>query len=111
MAAITYYRGDSRPRTITVRDSETGLPIDITGATFLMTVDPTIDPLVITANLFQLTGTITNADRGQVEFAPTSTDTDQAPATYYYDIQMTDAEGYLSTIAVDEFIIIQDITK
>jgi hypothetical protein len=104
-------RGDSYADEITVSSTSTGAVVDITGYSFLMTVDPSASPADDTNNLFQLTGTITVAASGKVEFAPTAEQTDLTPATYYHDIQMTDVSGRKRTIAAGKYVITQDITK
>ena len=98
MAEIVYYRGDTKPRIVTLREK---------------TNDDTLGAVIdIVNNLFQIVGVISGDPLlGKVVFAPAVGDTDQAIATYYYDIQMTDASGYISTIALDKFKIIQEITK
>ena len=116
MAEIVYYRGDTKPRIVTLRektnDDTLGAVIDITSCSFIMTVDPKKNPTDNVNNLFQIVGVISGDPLlGKVVFAPAVGDTDQAIATYYYDIQMTDASGYISTIALDKFKIIQEITK
>lgn len=103
-------RGDTFAMQFTVKDSA-GVPINITGATFLMTVDPDSEPADATANLFQLTGTITDAVNGIVQFQPNATQMDQPADIYFYDIQMTDASSAIRTIAKGKFEILGDITK
>ncbi len=103
-------RGDTFADQFTLKDVS-GSPIDITGFSFLMTVDPSPTPPDAMSNLFQLAGTITDAANGVVEFAPTVMQADQTPSTYFYDIQQTDAGSAIRTIVVGDYIIEQDITK
>lgn len=103
-------RGDTFPDQFTLKDAA-GVVIDITGFSFLLTVDPSPTPSDALGNLFQLTGTITDAANGVVEFAPSAVQSDQTPSTYFYDIQWTDGAGAIRTIIVGEYIITQDITK
>ena len=110
MTAITRRRGDTYADEITVTDSA-GTVIDITGYTFAMTLDPSKAPVDAMANLYSITGTILNATAGRVEFAPTPTQADQAPGTYFYDVQMVDGAGRKRTIALDKYVYSQDITK
>jgi hypothetical protein len=103
-------RGDTRPFTFSI--DLNGADLDITGATFFMTVDPAPDPIVDTANLFQLTGVITGAAAlGVVTFTPTANQMNQTPNTYFYDVQMTEVGGAITTIAKGKLTIVQDITK
>ena len=110
MSTITRKRGDSYAETITVTDS-TGAPINITGYTFQLTVDPEKAPATAANNLFNITGTILDAIAGTVEFAPSALQADQTPGTYFYDIQMVDGLGRIRTIALDKWVVTQDITK
>ena len=103
-------RGDTFPHTFALKDSA-GSAIDITGFTFLMTVDPSEEPTDATGNLFQLTGVITNAAGGLFQFAPTTVQANQTPNEYYYDVQMVDGSGALRTILKSTYTFTQDITK
>jgi len=104
-------RGDTWPFQITITDTD-GVAIDITGDTFLLTVDPSPTPPDATNNLFQLAGVITDAPNGVVEFTLTPSQADQTPATYYYDVQQTEAvSGDIRTILQGEWEVRQDITK
>jgi len=110
MTTITRRRGDTYADLITVTDS-TGAPINITGYTFQLTVDPEKAPATAANNLFSITGTILDAIAGTVEFAPSALQADQTPGTYFYDIQMVDGLGRIRTIALDKWVVTQDITK
>ena len=105
-------RGDSfADEFVLFTDAAKTTPLDITGFSFLLTVDPEESPSDATNNLFTVTGTITDAVNGKVEFAPTAVQTDVTPQTYFYDIQMTDGGGKIRTIVVGDYDITQDITK
>lgn len=104
-------RGDTFADEFEIKNPD-GTPLDITGASFLQTVDPSPDPTDSLGNLFQLTGVIVGDPiLGVVSFTPTAMDTDQDPDTYFYDIQMTSAGGGIRTIAKGEYVIGPDITK
>lgn len=111
MVAITRKRGDTYADEIIATSKKTGLPIDITGYSFTMTLDHSKEPIDATTNLYSLVGTIVNAVAGRVEFAPSPTQANQAPGTYYYDIQMLDGVGRKRTIALDKYKYEQDISK
>ncbi len=106
---ISIARGDSPAIPVQVAD-DTGTPIDITGGAFVLTVDTAPDPVDATNNVFSVNGTITDAANGRVQFQPTTTDTDQTPNVYFYDVQMT-LSGSVRTILKGQFSISQDITK
>ena len=107
---LTRKRGDTYADLFTLVD-EDAAAVDITGRTYLLTVDPEPNPGDAVNNLFQLTGSIVSAPAGTVEFAPSAGQSDQTPADYYYDIQQTDAGGKIRTIATGKYSISQDITK
>lgn len=111
MTAITRKRGDTYAERITVINKETQAVIDITGCSFVLTVDPERAPATSANNLFSLTGTVTDAVNGVVEFAPSAVQADQVPGTYYFDIQMTDGAGKKRTIDLDKWVVVQDISK
>lgn len=104
-------RGDTRPDKFRVKSRETGLPIDVTGYSFLLTVDPEKNPANDDNNLFQITGVITDADAGEVKFTPTELQADQAAGIYYYDAELVDDAGDRWTFAAGTYQFTQDITK
>lgn len=103
-------RGDTFAIQIQIQDSA-GAAINITGFSFLLTVDPSDEPADALANIYQLTGVIDDAPNGLVSFAPSAPNALAAPGDYFHDIQQTDAGGLLRTIAKGAWQIIQDITK
>ncbi len=111
MVTITRKRGDTYADEITVKSKATGLPINIAGYSFTMTLDPLKDPLTAANNLYSLVGTIIDAPAGRVEFAPSALQADQPPGVYYYDVQMIDGAGRKRTIALDKYKYEQDISK
>lgn len=108
MSHITRKRGDTYAISILVTENEVAL--NVTGCTFLLTVDPAETPLDASNNICQLAGVVTNGPAGVVSFTPTENDMDHV-GKYYYDIQMTDLSGAKRTIAASSFKLIQDITK
>lgn len=111
MTDIDRKRGDTYADEFTVTSASTGAAIDITGYTFVLTVDPSPAPADATGNLYALTGTITDAANGVVEFAPSGVQSDQTPGVYWYDVQMTDASSRIRTIASGQYRYTQDISK
>ena len=112
MASISRYRGDTAVDSFTVLDSD-GTARNVTSHTFLMTIDEKLNPTSEATQIAQIPGTIVDAAAGEIEFQceDGSFDFDIDPGTYYYDIQMTDSGGRVVTLAKDEYIIDQDITK
>jgi hypothetical protein len=110
MVAITRKRGDTYADEIIVKSAKTKLPVDITGYSFVMTLDPGKAPVDATTNVYSIAGVILDAVAGRVEFAPTLAQADQLGG-FYYDVQMTDGAGRKRTIALDKYTYTQDITK
>lgn len=111
MTDIKRPRGDTYADEFAITSEATGLAIDITGYSFVLTVDPSKTPANADNNLFSITGTITDAAGGLVEFAPTVQQANQTPGAYWYDVQMTDAAGRIRTIDSGRYTITQDISK
>lgn len=106
---ICRQRGDTFPFQLNITD-EDGAAIDITGRTYLLTVDPSPEPVDDTDNLFDLAGVVTDAAGGVVQFTLTTGMADQTPGTYFFDIQETDGSA-LRTLVKGEWQVAQDITK
>lgn len=106
---ITIIRGDTPPIAVNVTDTS-GDAVDVTGATFLMTVDTSPEPANSDNNLFQVSGVITDAAAGAVLFALSAVNTAQPAGEYYYDIQMTQS-GVIRTLLKGAFTVNTDITK
>ena len=98
-------RGDTTPWTFTIQS------LDITGFSYLITVDPETNPVDATNNLFQLTGTITDGPNGIVAFELSASQADQLPEIYHYDLQQTDGASKIRSIVKGKFTFKQDITK
>ena len=107
---IERMRGDSYADEFSIKVVETGLPLNIVGCSFLMTLDPQSSPKTSSNNLYQLTGVIVSASQGKVSFAPSSVQANLL-GSFYYDIQMVDGQGGKRTIDVGEYLYKQDITK
>jgi len=106
-------RGDTAPFTITITDGTS--PIDITGFTFKLAVDPEVDPVDATNNLFELTVgdgiTLTTPLSGLLTIDLTTLRADQTPEVYFYDLQWTDLSGAIRTVLFGQWEIVQDVSK
>lgn len=111
MTDITRTRGDTYADEFEIKSQTTGLVINITGHTFLLTVDTMQAPTDSSTNLYQLVGNITDAAAGLVEFAPTAVQADVVPGRYWFDVEMTDDQGRIRTIDSGKYTYVQDITK
>ena len=107
---LDYSRGDTAALRFQLVD-ENDAPINISGFSFVLTVDPEEDPEDTSNNLFQLVGVIIDAPTGVYEFAPTAVQSDQTPDEYHHDVQMIDGGGRIKTIQKGKFDLAQDITK
>lgn len=108
---LCFTRADSLPFTFTLTDSVSGAAIDITGGSFLLTVNTDPEPTDASDQVFQLTGVITDGPNGVVEFTPSAANLDQTPGVLFYDVQWTDASSNVRTVIKGEIEIRQDITK
>jgi len=109
---IEWYRGDSYPLELTIKNKSDGEVIDLTGYSFILTVDTLKTPPDDTTKVFEVAGVLdADPSTGKVSFTPTTTDTNIDPASYYYDVQMIDSSGHIRTIAKNKWKLLQDITK
>ena len=76
---IIRYRGDTYADSITVKQS--GVAVDITGYSFILSVANSENPSTASYQ-YQITGTITDASGGVVEFAPNTSQADQRHQTH-----------------------------
>mgnify|MGYP003385405784 CR=1 FL=1 len=110
-APITRYRGDTVADEFLVTDA-TGAALDLTGASLIMTVSTVKAPTDGTTKLFELPGVIIGAPTaGIVHFTPSALQANQTPGKYYYDIQLTDGTGAITTLVLDVYSFKQDISK
>jgi hypothetical protein len=113
---ICWARGDTDSKVFTFKDSD-GAAINISGNTYILTVNSDKDPPGSTppaANeQFTITGVfVTDGTDGKVGFAPGAGDTDIAASTYFYDIQQTvTASSEVKTMIKGKAKIIMDVTK
>lgn len=107
---ICWGRGDSSPNGFVMQDS-LGAVRNITGFSFKLTVNAERAPADQVNEKFTIVGVLVDAPNGQVSFAPTVTDTDLPPGTYYYDVEQIDGSGAISTLIIGKALIVQDITK
>ena len=110
MTDITRKRGDTYADVIIVKSKKTKQAINITGYSFVLTVDTKQAPTDATTKVYQLAGAILDAAAGRVEFAPNATQANHV-GDFFYDIQMTDGTGRKRTIESGKYKYLQDITK
>lgn len=108
---IDRVRGDTKPIPFILTTDDTGLPVDITGYTFLLSVDTQQNPPDAVTQVFQVAGSIIDAPNGKIQFQLTIGQADQTPGTYWYDVQVTEASGAIVTLLKGKWRVRQDITK
>jgi hypothetical protein len=107
---ITRTRGDTYADSFTISNAATGDVVNLAGCSFKLTLNSVQNPVDTTTQVYQLDGVITDATTGVVEFAPTEAQANQI-GFFYFDIEMTDGQGYKRTLVKDSYIYKQDITK
>lgn len=108
---ISMVRGDSYSITFTVTDEDTGIAIDLTGVSGILTVDTLKSPPDNTTKVFDLVGTVdATPTSGKISFLPTTLNTADI-GKFFYDVQLTFPDGSVRTIVKSTFAITQDITK
>ena len=110
MTILTRKRGDTYADEFTVKSEITGEAIDISGYSFLLTLNTEKNPVNEDDQVYQLTGSIVDAENGIVGFSPSAVEADLV-GTFYYDVQLTDPSGKIRTIEKDKYKYVQDITK
>lgn len=114
---ICRFRGDTKAVKRVITQDGSPSTVDITTFSFLMTVNTVKNPVegspTVGTQLFQTVGTITDGPNGKFEFEYTASPNpaELDPGGYFYDIQMTDGAGIISTIAKGKYTVKQDITK
>lgn len=107
-----FIRGDSRTINVTVTNAD-GTPKDITGGKVMFTLKPTDDTADDTAASVSKTVTShTSPTLGlsAVTLLPTDT-SGLTVGTYYYDLQVVDASGNVTSTKQDTWQIIADTTR
>jgi hypothetical protein len=109
---ICVKRADTPIIRVAITDPDDSSVVDITGYTFVLTVDPSPVPANADNNVFQVSvGPIGDGSTGIVSIQPSSANTDQTPGVYFYDIEMLTTAPSRRTIFEGEFEIQQDISK
>jgi len=109
---IDWYRGDSYPLTMTIKNKETKEVVPLAGYTFQLAVDPLQNPVDDSDQVFSVAGVIdVDPNTGKVSFTPTSLQTDFGKGLFWFGIQMTNAVGHVKTIAKYKWKQSQDINK
>ncbi len=107
-------RGDTDPSPFRL-ELENGTAINITGYAFRLSVDTVEKPAdtnrPTATEVFAVDAVIVDAPAGRFEFPITTTESNQTPGDYFYDVERVDASGKIRTIIKAKFVIGQDFTK
>lgn len=106
---LTTYRGDDYTLNLTFRTSA-GAVINITGYTIFMTVKAEKTDLDAAALISKTVTNHSDPTNGITAIALSSSDTNVTPGTYFYDIQMKDGAGKITTVMDGLITFSQDIT-
>lgn len=106
---IERYRGDTYPIDILVKDSS-GNSIDVAGHAFVLTASTDKFPEDTSSQVFSINGNLNELVDGSVSFPVSLVNADNL-GSYYFDIEMTDSDLNVRTIAKGEIVFIQDISK
>lgn len=112
MAKISIIRQDDIERTIYVKNKD-GSPYNLTDCSIFFTVkkdsdltDTNDDDAVIKKSV-----AIINAVNGEAKLSLTTIDTDIDADNYYYDFQIVDSQGKITSCMKDNFEVVQDVSK
>ena len=88
-----------------------GTAIDVTGHTFVLTVNRENDPVDTDEQLFQITATLETPASGLIYFIISPTNAAHSPSTYFYDILWTDNLGETQTLEKGEYVVCAKINQ
>ena len=103
-------RGDTTPFTFTMLKADGTTPEDITGFSYLLTVNVLEEPGPSDSFLFQLSGTIPTGTDGVVQFQLSAAQADNL-GDFFFDVQQTDGASDVRTVVKGAWEFKQDITK
>jgi len=112
MAKLQVIRQDDLRRTVYVKNKD-GSPYDLTNCQIFFTVK-TYDHLKDTDDnsvIIKKSVAIVDASGGEALLTLTSVETDIDENDYYYDFQIIDAQGRVTSCVKDNFEVNQDVTK
>lgn len=109
-------RGDTKPWVFKLwENKKENKPLDITGFTFRITVNVKADPIsdILDPPVFSLVGVIFGTpENGTVRGLPSEVQMDLDPEIeWFYDFEVTDADGFIDTPIIDKLKITQDLSK
>jgi len=109
MTELKVTRGDDKTWNLTFLDANK-VAIDLTGAAIFFTVKINKADADSEALISVKQTTHTDPTGGLTSITITSSDTDIKVENYYYDFQLVDAGGLVTTVLTGIFKVVQDIT-
>jgi len=110
MTDLEIFRGDSKTYNFTFKDSA-GVGIPITGYTVYFTVKENETDLDTNAKISKsVSDPHSDPDNGKTSISIGPTDTDLDVKNYFYDFQLKDDSGNITTFLKGNFKVKQDIT-
>lgn len=110
-----YIRGDSRLISVSIFKADGVTPFDLTGCELFFTVNINSNNTTDTdagAVIALKNNAITNPTLGVATIQISNANTqDITPETYYYDIQLKDSNGNITSLAQNQFVVIADVTR
>ena len=113
MAGIKdFYRGDTLRYKLTFKDADTQTPVDLTGASIWFTLKSNISEPDNEAAIQVHTETHIDAVNGKTEIVVPASETNNLDiSTYFYDFQLVDAQGNVSTVMSGKVKVLPDVTR
>lgn len=107
---LSRFRGDTYADAFQIFDDNTGLPVDISGCVIRLALATVKDPVDGNDVIYTLVGDVDDPKSGIVYFTPTAPQADRV-GHYYYDTELRDGKGLVSTLVSSSYVYQQDITK
>jgi len=110
---LEVYKGDSPNIVLTVKNSSTGVAIDITGYTFYMMVKESPDDADGDAKINKIVTSHSDPTNGVTTISLSTEDTAQTVSSstqkYVYDIRMKDTSNNITTLMKGNFKVLKPI--
>lgn len=102
----TVVRGDDFADTVTIKEGDPAVAVDVSARTYTAQVRASADGVVIAA----MTIDMTNAATGVVAYSLPDTTTDDLAGGYVWDFQQSTG-GVIRTLMGGSFVVLKDVTR